>query len=74
MLNNIDTPNNISLLSTPKPLNSNSDLIDSQENTPANDSHVAKREEYLNQRYGNVVLESLKKPNYERGLKGTQKI
>ena len=38
LLDNIDMPINISLLSTPKALNSNSDLIVNKENTPANDS------------------------------------
>ena len=38
-------PINISLLSTTKALNRNSDLINSKENTPANDSHVTKIEE-----------------------------
>ena len=42
-------PNNISLLSKPKDLNGNSDLIVNKENTPAIASHVTKIEEYLNQ-------------------------
>ena len=43
LLDNIDMPINISLLSKPKALNSNSDLIVNKENTPTND--VAKIEE-----------------------------
>ena len=46
LLDHIDMPTNISLLSTP---NNNSDLSVNKENTPANDSHVTKIEEYLNQ-------------------------
>ena len=39
-------PTNISLLSKPKALNSNSDLIVNKENTPANDvAKIAKIEE-----------------------------
>ena len=38
-------PTNISLLSKPKALNSNSDLIVNKENTPANDSDLTKIEE-----------------------------
>ena len=49
-------PIHISLLSTPKALNSNSDLIVNKENTPANDSHVTKIEEYLNQQYDQAAL------------------
>ena len=45
ILVDIDLPINISLLSTTKALNRNSDLINSNENTPANDSHVTKIEE-----------------------------
>ena len=51
LLDHIDMPINISLLSTPKALNSNSDLIVNNENTLANDSHVTKIEVYLNQQY-----------------------
>ena len=68
LLDNIDMLINISLLSTPKVLNSNSDLIVNKENAPANDSHVTKIEEYLNQQYDHVAFEER---NYERGLKGT---
>ena len=57
---NIDMPINISLLSTPKSLNSNSDLTFNKENTPANDSHVTKIEENLNQQYDHVALVDLK--------------
>ena len=60
LLDNIDMPINISLLSTPKALNSNSDLRVNKENTPANDSHVTKIEEYLNQYYNHVKLVHLK--------------
>ena len=42
LLANIDMPIDISLLSTPKALNSNSDYIVNKKNTPANDSHVTK--------------------------------
>ena len=51
LLDHIDMPINISLLSTPKALNSNSDLIVNNENTPANDSHVTKIKKYLNQQH-----------------------
>ena len=51
---------NISLLSTPKALNSNSELMVSKENTPANDSHVTKIDEYLNQQYNHTALVHLK--------------
>ena len=47
LLDNIDMPINVSLLSTPKALNSNSDLTTNKENTPTSDSHVTKIEEYL---------------------------
>ena len=60
LLDNIDMPINISLLSTPKALNSNSDLIVNKENTPANDFRVTKIEEYLNQQYDNAALVHLK--------------
>ena len=60
LLDNIDMPINISLLSTTKALNSNSDLIVNKENTPANDSHVTKIEEYLNQQYDHAALVHLK--------------
>ena len=60
LLDNIDMPINISLLSTPKALNSNSDLIVDKEKTPANDSHVTKIEEYLNQQYDHAALVHLK--------------
>ena len=53
-------PINISLLSTPKALNSNSDLIVNKENTAANDSHATKIEEYLNQQYDHAALVHLK--------------
>ena len=42
LLDNIDMPINISLLSAPKALNSNSDLIVNEETTLANDSYVTK--------------------------------
>ena len=51
---------NISLLSTPKALNSNSELMVSKENTPANDSHVTKIDEYLNHQYDHTALVHLK--------------
>ena len=41
-------PINIFLFSNPKALNSNSDFTDNIEKTPANESHVAKKEEYIN--------------------------
>ena len=44
-------PINVSLLCSTKAFNKNFDLVDNKENTPANDSHVTKTEEYLNQRY-----------------------
>ena len=56
LLDNISTPINISSLSTPKALNSNSDLTVNNENTPANDSPVTKIEEYLNQQYDHAAL------------------
>ena len=43
-----DMPINIFLFSNPKALNSNSDFTDNIEITPANDSHEAKKEEYIN--------------------------
>ena len=60
LLDNIDMPINISLLSTPKALNSNSELMVSKENTPANDSHVTKIDEYLNHQYDHTALVHLK--------------
>ena len=60
LLDNIDMPINISLLSTPKTLNSNSHLIVYKENTLANGSHVTKIEEYLNQQYDHAALVHLK--------------
>ena len=60
LLDNIDMPINISLLSTWKALNSNSNLTVNKENTPANDSQVTKIEEYLNQQYGHATLVHLK--------------
>ena len=59
-LDNIDMPINISLSSTPKALKSNSDLIVNKENSPADDSHVTKIEEYLNQQYNHAALVHLK--------------
>ena len=41
-------PINIFLFSNPKALNSNSDFTDNIEKTPDNESHVAKKEEYIN--------------------------
>ena len=55
-----DVPINISLLSALKTLNSNSNFIVNKENTPANDSHIRKIEEYLNQQYAHAVLVHLK--------------
>ena len=60
LLDNIDMTINISLLSTPKALNSNSELMVSKENTPANDSHVTKIGEYLNHQYDHTTLVHLK--------------
>ena len=60
LLDNINMPINISLLSTPKALNSNSNLIVNKENTPANDFHVTKIKEYLNQQYDHAALLHLK--------------
>ena len=60
LLDNIDMPINISLLSTPNALNSSSDLIINNENTPTNDSHIIKIEEYLHQQYHHAVLMHLK--------------
>ena len=54
--NNTDMLINISLLSTPKALNSNSDIPVNKENIPANDSHVTKIEEYLNEQYDQAAL------------------
>ena len=51
---------NISLLSTPRASNSNSNLIVNKGNTPANDSHVTKIEEYLNQQCNHAALVHLK--------------
>ena len=79
LLDNIDMPINISLLSTTKPLNSNFDLIVDRENTPANESHVTKIEEYLNQQYDHPAFVHLKnqimkevskeRENYRREIK-----
>ena len=79
LLDNIDMPINISLLSTTKPLNSNFGLIVDRENTPANDSHVTKIEEYLNQQYDHPAFVHLKyqimkevskeRENYRREIK-----
>ena len=79
LLDNNNMPINISLLSTPKALNSNSDLIVIKEKTPANDSHVTKIEEYLNQQYDHAALVHLKnrimkevskeRENYRREIK-----
>ena len=71
LLDNMTCLFNISLLSTPKALNSNSDLIFNKENTPANDSHVTKIKEYLNQQYDYAALvqsknQILKKVSKER--------
>ena len=41
-------PINIFLFSNPKALNSNSDFTGNIEITSANDSHEAKKEEYIN--------------------------
>ena len=60
LLDNIDMPINISLLSTPNALNSTSDLIINKENTLTNDSHITKIEEYLHQQYRHSVLMHLK--------------
>ena len=53
-------PINISLLSTPKTLNSNSDLIVNKENTSANDSRVSKIEEYLSQQFNHAAFVPMK--------------
>ena len=60
LLDHIDMPINISLLSTPKTLNSNSDLIVNKENTSANDSRVTKIEEYLNQQFNHAAFVPMK--------------
>ena len=60
LLDDIDMPINISLLSTPEALNSNADLIVNKENTPANACHVTKIEEYLNQLHDHAALVHLK--------------
>ena len=75
-------PINISLLSTPKVLNSNSVVtffVVNKENTLANDSHVTKVKEYLNQQYDHAALVHLKnqimkmvskeRKNYRREIK-----
>ena len=82
LLDNIDMPINISLLSTPKALNNNSDLIVNNENTPANDSNVTKIEEHLNQQYDHAALVHFKnqiikevskeRENYRREIKRNQ--
>ena len=79
LLDNINMPIDISLLSTQKTLNSNSDLIVNKEITPANDSHVTKIEEYLNQQYDhatsvhleNQIMKEVSKEreNYRREIK-----
>ena len=79
LLDDIDMPINISLLSRPKAINSNSDLTVNKENTPSNDPHVTKIEEYLNQQYGHAALLHLKnkimkevskeRENYRREIK-----
>ena len=47
-------------MSTPRASNSNSNLIVNKGNTPANDSHVTKIEEYLNQQCNYAALVHLK--------------
>ena len=67
-------PINNSLLSTPKALNSHSDLI---VDLIANDSHVTKIEEYLKQQYNhaalvhlqNQIMKEVSKGNYRRETK-----
>ena len=60
LLINIDMPINISLLSTPKALSNNSDLIDNKENTAANNFLVTKIQESLNPYYDHAALVHLK--------------
>ena len=64
----------ILLLSAPKALNSNSDLIVNKENAPAYDSHVTKIDEYLNRQYDHAPLVHLKNQIMNGGLKGTLKL
>ena len=47
-------------MSTPRALNSNPNLIGNKENTPSNESHLTKIEEYLNQQYHHAALVHLK--------------
>ena len=78
LLDKIDMLSNISLLCTAKDLKKNSDLTDNKENTPANDSHVTKTEEYLNQQSDHAGLVHLnnqimkevlkKRENYRREI------
>lgn len=49
LLDNISMPINVSLLSNPKILNSNSGIIGNNENINTNDSHVKIIEKYINQ-------------------------
>ena len=79
LLDDIDMPINISLLSTPKVLNGNSDLIVNKGNIPAYESHVIKIEENVNQQYDHAALVHLKnqimkeiskeRENYRREIK-----
>ena len=72
-------PITISLLSTLKASNTNSDLIANKENAPVNDSYVTKIEEYLNQQYDHAALVHFKnqtmkevskeRENYRRKIK-----
>ena len=43
-------------MSKQKTLNSNFDLIGNKENTPTNNLHITKIEEYLNQQYNHATL------------------
>ena len=66
-------------MSKRKALNSNFDLIVNKENTPTNNLHITKIEEYLNQQYSHTALVHFKnqimkevskeRENYKREIK-----
>ena len=66
-------------MSKRKALNSNFDLIVNKENTPTNNLHITKIEEYLNQQYSHAALVHFKnqimkevskeRENYKREIK-----
>ena len=64
LLDNQETPIKITLSSTPeiKVINESSNSIDNNKNSPANDSHLKKTEEYTSQQYDQAALTHLKNP------------